>query len=341
MHVVTCTGGERGSILNPRLEHDPTCWPTCAEIRRAEMDAAREILGVRQDWLGWIDSGLPEGDPLPPLPEGCFGLMDVAVAAEPLVRLVRSFRPQVMTTYDENGGYPHPDHIMCHKIAMHAFEAAADPDRLSRRGASRGRRRRSTTTRPSPRRARTALHEAMLAAGLESPYGEWLENWEDREERADHHPGAVRRLLRGPRPGVARARDPGRPRRCRGSTARSTLQREVWPTEDFELGKSVIDDARRPRTTCSPASASTAHGVVLDDRPRLPGPWCGPIQDSKVSPGVLGFLVVAALGVATWFLIRSMNRQLQKIDFSDDARAYADPDRAPSAAGRIGAGAPG
>jgi hypothetical protein len=43
------------------------------------------------------------------------------------------------------------------------------------------------------------------------------------------------------------------------------------------------------------------------------------IQDNKVSPGVLGFLVVAALGVATWLLIRSMNRQIHKIDFSEDA----------------------
>ena len=40
------------------------------------MDAAREILGVRQDWLGFVDSGWPEGDPKPPLPEGCFGLVD-------------------------------------------------------------------------------------------------------------------------------------------------------------------------------------------------------------------------------------------------------------------------
>ena len=39
------------------------------------MDRAREILGVRQAWLGFVDSGLPEGDPLPPLPEGCFGLV--------------------------------------------------------------------------------------------------------------------------------------------------------------------------------------------------------------------------------------------------------------------------
>ena len=38
------------------------------------MDAARAILGVEQAWLGFVDSGLPEGDPLPPLPEGCFGL---------------------------------------------------------------------------------------------------------------------------------------------------------------------------------------------------------------------------------------------------------------------------
>jgi hypothetical protein len=43
------------------------------------------------------------------------------------------------------------------------------------------------------------------------------------------------------------------------------------------------------------------------------------IQDQKVSPGVLGFLVVAAIGVATWLLIRSMGRQLKKISFSEDA----------------------
>jgi hypothetical protein len=51
----------------------------------------------------------------------------------------------------------------------------------------------------------------------------------------------------------------------------------------------------------------------------LAGPVVRAIQDNKVSPGVLGFLVVAALGVATWLLIRSMTRQLHKIDFSEDA----------------------
>ncbi|MGW1934675.1 mycothiol conjugate amidase Mca, partial [Streptomyces sp. NPDC001919] len=119
--VVTCTGGERGSVLNPQLQGDAYVEANIHEVRRKEMDEAREILGVSQEWLGFVDSGLPEGDPLPPLPEGCFALEDVDTAAGALVRKIRSFRPQVVTTYDENGGYPHPDHIMTHKITMVAF----------------------------------------------------------------------------------------------------------------------------------------------------------------------------------------------------------------------------
>src|SRR6266516_4087986 len=56
--VVTCTGGERGSILNPALQHRPDIEANIAAIRKAEMDHAREILGVRQSWLGFEDSGL-------------------------------------------------------------------------------------------------------------------------------------------------------------------------------------------------------------------------------------------------------------------------------------------
>jgi mycothiol S-conjugate amidase len=131
--VATCTGGERGSILNPAMDR-PDVLANIAEIRRQEMDRAREILGIRQVWLGFVDSGLPEGDPMPPLPDGCFASIDVEVAAAPLVEVIRSFRPHVVTTYDENGGYPHPDHIMCHKITVAAFEAAADPHAYPERG---------------------------------------------------------------------------------------------------------------------------------------------------------------------------------------------------------------
>src|ERR1051326_4754327 len=118
--VVTCTGGERGSVLNKKLDR-PEILANISEIRRAEMDRAREILGVRQAWLGFVDSGLPEGDPLPPLPAGCFALAELDDAVGALVARIREFRPHVITTYDENGGYPHPDHIMTHKISIDAF----------------------------------------------------------------------------------------------------------------------------------------------------------------------------------------------------------------------------
>ncbi|WP_405140165.1 mycothiol conjugate amidase Mca [Nocardia sp. NBC_01388] len=127
--VVTLTGGERGDILNPAMD-TPGIKDNIAEVRRQEMAAAAAALGVRQLWLGFVDSGLPEGDPLPPLPEGCFALVPLEEATEALVRVVREFKPHVITTYDEQGGYPHPDHIMCHKVSVEAYEAAGDPERF-------------------------------------------------------------------------------------------------------------------------------------------------------------------------------------------------------------------
>ncbi|MFE3543598.1 mycothiol conjugate amidase Mca [Nocardia sp. NPDC059177] len=127
--VVTLTGGERGSILNPAMD-TPGVLDRIEEVRREEMAAAAHALGVRQQWLGFVDSGLPEGDPLPPLPEGCFALVPLEESTEALVKVVREFRPHVITTYDENGGYPHPDHIRCHEVSMAAYEAAGDASRF-------------------------------------------------------------------------------------------------------------------------------------------------------------------------------------------------------------------
>src|SRR5258707_6889478 len=107
--VVTMTGGERGDILNPAMDL-PDVHGRITEIRRDEMAKAAEILGVEHHWLGFVDSGLPEGDPPPPLPDGCLGMVPLDEPVEALVRLVRKFKPHVITTYDENGGYPHPDH---------------------------------------------------------------------------------------------------------------------------------------------------------------------------------------------------------------------------------------
>src|ERR1044071_1822915 len=92
--VVTCTGGERGDILNPAMDR-PEIKANLSAVRQPEMAEARRILGVEQQWLGFVASVLPGGDPLPPLPEGCFGLQPLDVASEPLVRAVREFRPHV------------------------------------------------------------------------------------------------------------------------------------------------------------------------------------------------------------------------------------------------------
>ncbi|MGW1071462.1 mycothiol conjugate amidase Mca [Streptomyces sp. NPDC002537] len=237
--VATCTGGERGSILNPKLQGDPYIEEHIHEVRAKEMAEARDILGVRQEWLGFVDSGLPEGDPLPPLPEGCFALQDVDEAAGRLVKLIREFRPHVVTTYDENGGYPHPDHIMTHKITMVAFEAAGDPERYPEAG---------EPWQPLKlyynqgfNRPRTlALHEALLARGMESPYAEWLERWQTmgRERTLTTYVPCGDFFEIRDKALIAHATqiDPD------GGWFRVPLdlQREVWPTEEYELAKSLV-----------------------------------------------------------------------------------------------------
>jgi mycothiol S-conjugate amidase len=236
--VVSCTGGERGDVLNPALQHDPEILRNMPEVRRREMAKAQEILGVQHRWLGFVDSGLPEGDPLPPLPEGCFALEPIEVTTEALVRVIREFRPHVMTTYDENGGYPHPDHIMCHTVSMSAFRGAADPTAHPHAGEPWQPLKIYYNQTMSKGRIVT-FHDAMEAAGLESPYAEWIKRWEDRGERtittrvpcADYFPQRDRALL-----AHATQVDPD------GTWFMVPLdmQREIWPTEDFEAALSYV-----------------------------------------------------------------------------------------------------
>jgi mycothiol S-conjugate amidase len=202
---------------------------------------------VSQAWLGFVDSGLPEGDPLPPLPEGSFGLVDPVHAAEPLVRLIREFRPHVMTTYDENGGYPHPDHIMCHKISVVAFEAAGDPERYPGTGEPWQPLKLYYNMGFSKERM-TTLHEAIIAAGMESPFKEWLERWGDSDEARNAESRTTTRVVCdayfAQRDDALRAHatqvDPD------GFWFRvpMEIQRSAWPTEDFELARSLLDTAQ-------------------------------------------------------------------------------------------------
>lgn len=179
--VATCTGGERGSLLNPKMAHlldDPSF--DIAAVRRAEMAKARQILGIEQVWLGFVDSGFPEGDPPPPLPEGSFGLADPKEAAGRLVKVIREFRPQVMTTYDEFGGYPHPDHIMCNRISVEAFRAAADPEAWPEHGPA-WQVSKLYYHMSFHRRRFEALDRAMHEHGLDSQVTERPSSWEDEK----------------------------------------------------------------------------------------------------------------------------------------------------------------
>jgi mycothiol S-conjugate amidase len=239
--VATCTGGERGSILNPAMDR-PDILANITDIRRQEMDRAREVLGIKQVWLGFVDSGLPEGDDPPPLPEGSFARTDLAVAVAPLVKVIRSFRPHVLTTYNESdGGYRHPDHIMCHRIGVAAFEAAADPDAYLELG---------EPWQPLKlyysftfHRDRTmALDRAMVARGLESPYTERLRDWPEdpkhaarittRIDCANYYHIRDRALL-----AHATQIDPDGP----WFAVPLEVHQSAWPTEEWQLARSLVE----------------------------------------------------------------------------------------------------
>jgi mycothiol S-conjugate amidase len=130
--VVSATGGEQGSILNDKLAEKARAERDMAGLRFDEMAAAQAAMGIDHIWLGYHDSGLPEeGESVA---VNSFSTIPLEISAEPLVRIIRRFKPQVLVTYDENGGYPHPDHIRTHEISMYAFEAAADPARYPQAG---------------------------------------------------------------------------------------------------------------------------------------------------------------------------------------------------------------
>ncbi|MFV0407610.1 MAG: mycothiol conjugate amidase Mca [Propioniciclava sp.] len=238
--VVTCTGGERGDILNPGMD-TPENWENIAPLRRAEMAHAREILGIEQAWLGFVDSGLPEGDPLPPLPEGCFAVAELEEPVGRLVAILRAFRPHVVTTYDETGGYPHPDHIRTHEVTMAAIDAANDPGSWPEHG--------------DPwavlkvyyhmtfhRQRMVALDQAMHEHGLESPYAERLAQWPEDPTQAERLTTCVPCGDYYPvRDDALRAHATQIDPHGFWFAVPLAIQQKVWPTEDYQLARSRVE----------------------------------------------------------------------------------------------------
>ncbi len=128
--LVTCTLGELGEVIPPELAHLAGDGARLGAHRITELAAACAALGITdQRFLGgpgrWRDSGmmgLPANDS-----PGCFWRADVAEAAAELALILREVRPQVLVTYDQFGGYGHPDHIQAHRVAREAVRLAAVP----------------------------------------------------------------------------------------------------------------------------------------------------------------------------------------------------------------------
>jgi LmbE family N-acetylglucosaminyl deacetylase len=123
--LVTCTRGEQGEIVVPAMD-TPDNHRRLAEIRAGELERAMGILGVTE-WenLGYRDSDMM-GRPANLDPRN-FWQADLDEAARRLVWLIRLYQPDVVTTYNEFGGYGHPDHIRTHDVAVRAFPRAGDP----------------------------------------------------------------------------------------------------------------------------------------------------------------------------------------------------------------------
>ncbi|MEX3505538.1 mycothiol conjugate amidase Mca [Corynebacterium sp. LK2510] len=239
--VVTCTDGCRGDILNPAMDR-PGVLENIMAVRKEEMATAAAALGIEHEWLGYADSGLPQGDPLPPLPEGCFALQDSEKVCRELVRVIREFRPHVIVTYDENGGYPHPDHLKVHEVSMLAWAKAGDSDYAPEAGPAWTPLKLYYSHGFILQRMKL-LQELLLDRGLPSPYELMIQRWEQNE--ADVMSRVTTQVecsaYFGQRAAALTAHatqiDPA------GAFLASPVedQQKVWPTEEFELARTRIE----------------------------------------------------------------------------------------------------
>lgn len=150
--LVVATRGELGEVPDGFLADGEQLW----QRRVEETHAAADVLGAKRvEFLGYRDSGMmgtPANDAA-----GSFWTAPVAEAAERLATILREERADVLTVYDDNGGYGHPDHIQVHRVGMLAAELAGTPRVYQ-----------GTMNRDHMRRGMSALAEQAAAAGVEA-----------------------------------------------------------------------------------------------------------------------------------------------------------------------------
>ena len=235
--LVCCTGGELGEVLNPAMDR-PEVLENLAGVRLAELEASASIIGDdRLEMLGYLDSGMPDmpgnADP------ANFANAPLDEATERLVRVIRRDRPQVIITYsDDQGGYPHPDHLKVHDISLPAFDRAGDPEWYPNAGEPWTPAKMYYSVWSKARVV--AMHEKMLELGVESPYNdEWLERF-TQDHRittkvfvGDHYDVREKALL-----AHATQVDPASPFWFGLS---SEVQAEVFPWDEYILVESRVE----------------------------------------------------------------------------------------------------
>lgn len=261
--IATMTGGEAGSILNPALEGSAAAIRDIAGLRRDEMAQAASCLGAHHKWIGFIDSGLPEGG-FDDIEHGTFWTAPTEVAARPLVHLIREIKPHVVTTYDELGGYPHPDHIRAHEAAMAAIRMAADPECNPELGEAWSVPKVYYNMDLSPAKW-MAIHRVMKEIGAESPLSE------ERRERIQKAAGKREYWLSTSIPAGAYLETAAEALRSHatqidpGSGFFSEVQmmaEEYWPSEEFEL---AIDNTGRSLERRDFVEGDLFEGIALED----------------------------------------------------------------------------
>lgn len=240
--VVTCTGGERGDVINPKMKDLDGITERIHQIRSDEMSRAVEILGIEHRWLGFIDSGFPQIDEatgiVPSVPDGSFAATPIEISGSALVEIVRNFRPHVMTTYDELGGYPHPDHIRAHQVALHAYEVAGDPAFYQDAGEP-WQPLKLYYNQQFPLERMIALDAAMRERGLTSPYGERIAKYEQsRPTRITTHVRCAEFFDQ--REQALRAHATQVDFDGPWFACPIEIQQSVWPTEEYELARSKV-----------------------------------------------------------------------------------------------------
>jgi N-acetyl-1-D-myo-inositol-2-amino-2-deoxy-alpha-D-glucopyranoside deacetylase len=260
VHVLTCTLGEEGEVIPPELAHlDAAHDDALGPWRRDELRQAMAVLGVGHAVLGELpdrgvlsryrDSGMA-GAPSAANP-AAFVNADLAEAAGLVADAIRRLCPTAMVTYDEQGGYGHPDHIQTHRVTCAAVASLPADERPELYAVL------TPTSWAREDRLWLGAHRAVSGWGLPDPDGDYPPSVVDdvlvtHELVVPELTAVQARALRRHRTQVSVAPD-GRSYALSNAVAARLSGREGFALVDPSTGALATTGGRAPRHTGVPA----------------------------------------------------------------------------------------